>query len=302
MLGDLKGKLQPVGRLDVLDSVGDRALKYFSSLTPDELDSDTLGRRARALHLIGEIRESQGNLNAASQSFEEAEKTTHELLQQEPKNTQRIFEHSQSAYWAGYILFRQGQYAAARTKLIEYRDLAEKLTILEPNQEKWITDAQQVMANLLTTARDLSEKNTSMREWRLQLLGVALFMKAKYFLAEGSPAMAEEPLTELSLLLDDILGSTPEDIDAIELSARVQLLLGDSVGANGSKESSEVHWKKAVAIVDQNPARAGIELKDVLVSAGLRLGDKKIAEPALTELCRQNIKWHDVNRACLGRP
>ena len=45
MLGDLRKKLEPVGRLDVLDSVGDRALKYFATLRPDEIDEGTLGRR-----------------------------------------------------------------------------------------------------------------------------------------------------------------------------------------------------------------------------------------------------------------
>ncbi|HEY6986352.1 MAG TPA: toll/interleukin-1 receptor domain-containing protein, partial [Rhodanobacteraceae bacterium] len=53
MLGELRKKLEPVGRLDALDSVGERALAYYSKQDAGSLDADSLGRRARALHLIG---------------------------------------------------------------------------------------------------------------------------------------------------------------------------------------------------------------------------------------------------------
>ena len=36
MLGDLRAKLDPVGRLDVLDDVGRQALAYFASVPQDE--------------------------------------------------------------------------------------------------------------------------------------------------------------------------------------------------------------------------------------------------------------------------
>ena len=72
MLGDLREKLTPVGRLDVLDSVGARALGYYEQQDSARLDGDSLGRRARALHLIGEIAELRGSLDEASRVFAQA--------------------------------------------------------------------------------------------------------------------------------------------------------------------------------------------------------------------------------------
>ena len=65
MLGDLRKNLEPVGRLDVLDAVGMRALRYYDSQDLRALDADALGRRARALHLVGEISDNRGDLPSA---------------------------------------------------------------------------------------------------------------------------------------------------------------------------------------------------------------------------------------------
>ncbi len=49
MLTDLRDKLEPVGRLDALDVVGERALEYYANQNLASLDPDSLGRRSRAL-------------------------------------------------------------------------------------------------------------------------------------------------------------------------------------------------------------------------------------------------------------
>lgn len=48
MLTDLRTTLEPVGRLDALDAVGQRAMAYYGGQKPGRLDPDALGRRARA--------------------------------------------------------------------------------------------------------------------------------------------------------------------------------------------------------------------------------------------------------------
>ena len=50
MLSDLRQRLEPVGRLDVLDAVGEKALSYYDAQEQAGLDADSLGRRARARH------------------------------------------------------------------------------------------------------------------------------------------------------------------------------------------------------------------------------------------------------------
>src|SRR5215204_3287254 len=63
MLGDLREKLEPVGRLDVLDAVGARALAYYEGQDKQSLTDDALAQRSKALTLMGEIAASRGDLD-----------------------------------------------------------------------------------------------------------------------------------------------------------------------------------------------------------------------------------------------
>ena len=49
MLGDLKDKLEPIGRLDALDGVGAKVLAYYSKQDASELSDSALLQRSRAL-------------------------------------------------------------------------------------------------------------------------------------------------------------------------------------------------------------------------------------------------------------
>ncbi len=137
MLGDLRKKLEPVGRLDVMDSVGEKALAFYAQQDAGALDADSLGRRARALHLMGEVAEKRGKLEEADRMFREAAKSTAELLARAPKDGQRVFDHSQSAYWVGYVARSRGQLQEAQTQFEHYLHLAQQLTQLAPDNIDW---------------------------------------------------------------------------------------------------------------------------------------------------------------------
>ena len=132
MLGDLKKKLEPVGRLDVLDAVGARALRYYDSQDPRSLDANALGRRSTALHMIGDISDRRGDIVAARAAFRRARDTTAELLQRAPDDPQRIFDHAQSVFYAGYIDWQHGDIALAERAFLEYQRLAARLVAINP--------------------------------------------------------------------------------------------------------------------------------------------------------------------------
>jgi tetratricopeptide (TPR) repeat protein len=150
MLGDLRKKLEPVGRLDALDAVGERALKYYSAQDAGALDADSLGRRARALHLIGEVDDLRGNLDHALDVFDAAARSTGELLARSPNNAQRIFDHAQSVYWVGAVAFQRGQNDVAEKSFDAYRALAERLVALEPAKDDWQAEVGYAYSNLGT--------------------------------------------------------------------------------------------------------------------------------------------------------
>lgn len=157
MLGDLRRKLDSVGRLDVLDGVGEKALEYYSRQEVDRLDANSLGRRARALHLIGEIREARGQRDAAQFAFQRAAESTAQLLLRAPNDAQRIFDHAQSVYWVGYLARLRAQMPEAEQAFREYVRLADRLVRLDGRNPDWQIEAAYARDNvgvvLLETSR-----------------------------------------------------------------------------------------------------------------------------------------------------
>ena len=91
MLGDLRSKLDPLGRLDVLDSVGARALAYYESQDKGALSDESLAQRSKALTLLGEIANTRGDLDTALRLYREAYASTGESLRRDPSNPERMY-------------------------------------------------------------------------------------------------------------------------------------------------------------------------------------------------------------------
>jgi len=148
MLTDLRDKLEPVGRLDALDVVGQRALDYYAKQKLGDLDADALGRRARALLLVGEVTNIRGKSEEALKAFTQAAATTAEQLARDPNNEQRIFDHAQSVFWVGYIAYNRGELKEAEAQYREYKRLADRLVELDPDKPEWQMESSYAETNL----------------------------------------------------------------------------------------------------------------------------------------------------------
>ena len=167
MLGDLRDRLEPVGRLDVLDAVGARSLRYYDSQDPRTLDADALGRRSRALHLIGEISDRRGDIEGARAAFQRALDTTAELLKRDPDDGQRVYEHSQSVAWLGNLDWERGDRAAAERAQREYLRLAERLHRIDPGNPDWFAQLGYAHSNLGTMLKDQGKTDAAVAQYEL---------------------------------------------------------------------------------------------------------------------------------------
>jgi tetratricopeptide (TPR) repeat protein len=140
MLEDLRVKLEPVGRLDVLDAVGEKVVEYYAIQDLDGLTLDDLGRRSRAFLLLGRVGSDNGEFERAIGHFREAYDATRRALDADPADATRIFEHAQSAYWMGSPSFRAGDYIAAEPFWLEYRDLARQLVEIDASNIEWASE------------------------------------------------------------------------------------------------------------------------------------------------------------------
>jgi eukaryotic-like serine/threonine-protein kinase len=137
MLGDLKDKLEPIGRLDALDAVGSRALAYYQAQDKSELSDEALAQRSRALTLMGEIAQTRGDLVGAQSRYQEALASTSEALRRYPNDGQRIFDHAQNVFYVGAIAYQRGLLPQAESEWREYKRLAEQLVALDPGKKEW---------------------------------------------------------------------------------------------------------------------------------------------------------------------
>lgn len=152
MLTDLRDRLKGVGRLDVMTAVNERALHYYSDEDLNSLSVDSLERRARILHAMGEDDEMRGDDLAALAKFREAERTTAKLLARSPDDPERIYDQAQSEFYIGLHEYSAGRFAAARSAFTRYRDFAEKLVSVAPRNPRFRKELGYADGNLCTVA------------------------------------------------------------------------------------------------------------------------------------------------------
>jgi hypothetical protein len=133
MLTDLRTKLKGVGRLDALRIANERAWSFYQAQDVKTLSPESLGRRARILHAMGEDYLSGGEVGPAAQQFRAAERTTAALLADGAEDPERIFLHAQSEFWIGSIDYKLKRFAEAREAFERYKQLATKLVRIDPD-------------------------------------------------------------------------------------------------------------------------------------------------------------------------
>ncbi|ALT79237.1 protein kinase domain-containing protein [Paucibacter sp. KCTC 42545] len=287
MLGDLRKKLEPVGRLDVLDAVGEKALGYYAAQQAGRLDADALGQRARALHLMGQIAQQRGKLDEASRMYDAAAGSTAELLQRAPKDGQRIYDHAQSVFWLGEAAWRQGQTDEAEKQFKRYLELAEQLGPLAAGKPDWLAErahagvnlgvlqlqagqAQSALQNFqkaLLVYEQLAPTQTELRGNQIATLG--WISRAHQYLGSYAEALAADQ-NKLA-----VLGGIPnrdQDHKLKDLEANAHHDVSRSLFFTGNNDAAQLESEKAVAQLEQLTAADTSNLDSLERLCSLRLG------------------------------
>jgi eukaryotic-like serine/threonine-protein kinase len=137
MVGDLRTKLEPIGRLDALDGVGSRVLAYYSKQDTSELTDDALLQRSRALNLMAEVAFNRGNLEEAQGLYAQAAAGTAEAVGRSPADPKRLFEHAQNVFYVGEVARFAGEPVQAEAAYREYKRIADRMSSLEPDNVRY---------------------------------------------------------------------------------------------------------------------------------------------------------------------
>jgi eukaryotic-like serine/threonine-protein kinase len=270
MLGDLRAKLEPVGRLDALDAVGAKALSYYQRQDEGGLADASLLQRARALTLIGEIANRRGDLDGALKRYREALAATGEALQRAPEDEQRVFDHAQNVYWVGYIAWQRGQTGDAEVRWQEYKQLANRLIELNPNKPEWRIESVYADTNLgllllegrqfaraaaifnatLRDARSLAEAEPGNRQYQ-DIVAETLAYLADAQRDEGKLNNAMATRQRQLAYLASIAASHGGDVDVKRKTMVARSALGHLYAAQGDTSAGLDQFRQAISIAHE---------------------------------------------------
>ncbi len=232
MLGDLRRQLEPIGRLEILDGIGDQAMEYFASLSNDELTDETLARRAQALRQIGDVRLKQGKLDDATAAFEQSLALTLRLVARDPERGEWRAGLADTRFWLGWVAWKQGNLAAAGEAYEAHRVAYQELVATDPARTEWQLELAYGHDNVGDVLKAQGRPRQALNH---HLKSLAIFQR----LVAGAP---DDPDLRLEL------------VESLHRAGKAKRALGD---LRGALEHYRIRLETVQELVAQNPDHAG---------------------------------------------
>ncbi|MGH9257298.1 MAG: protein kinase domain-containing protein, partial [Vicinamibacterales bacterium] len=213
MLGDLRARLQEAGRLELLDEVGRQATAYFNAVPPESLSGNELFRRSQSMHQIGQIRQAEGNLKAASDAYRASIGFAQQAVARDPANGEWQIGLANARFYAGEALRVQGDLTGAMREYQAYRDIAQRLVDREPQNERWLLELSYG-------------------------LGAVAFVHE----ADGDFESARRELESAQHLKEDLVRRNPADVERRQAVAGGHIRLGIVLDKLGEVDAALTHF------------------------------------------------------------
>ena len=155
MLGDLADRLQPVGRLDVLESTISEVDQFYAKMPADQMTPESQHSQAKALYQFADIRSSQGRLAESVTNYDRAIQQYTRLLANYPTNPEWQFELTRAWNDLGISYARQADYTNANAAFSQALLLRENLIQIQPTNTWWLGAYGVTACNLGQVCRHL---------------------------------------------------------------------------------------------------------------------------------------------------
>jgi DNA-binding winged helix-turn-helix (wHTH) protein len=158
ILYDLKDKLEPLGKLELLNIVASKTLNYFELAGTDNLTGTALIQWVEALHILGQVNIDKNNFSEAEAFFNQTKTALDQALansnnQKNEKKSgsgdkEKLLELTMLAnYWLGYSAYLQLDYEKAEPFWENYLQYANTLMRQFPNKT-WQLEQSYALNNL----------------------------------------------------------------------------------------------------------------------------------------------------------
>lgn len=270
MLGDLRERLNEVGRLDVLDSVAEQAMAYFAELPPRDLDDHALMQRSEALMQLGQVQMARGDPNAAMGPFSEALVALQELAGRDPADLERQFSLGQAHFWVGYVHWDNADFAQATVGMGHYNQISERLYHADPGNTDYLLELGYSVNNLAilanrqgdtASALDFSDQSVKYSEEALNrdptniayrlALAEAYSWNGSLLLANFRLQASENRFMEYLALARDAAQSDPDDSRWLDHYMLANRFAGDAAINLGNTEQAEQLYREGISMAER---------------------------------------------------
>jgi DNA-binding winged helix-turn-helix (wHTH) protein/tetratricopeptide (TPR) repeat protein len=170
MLGDFADKLRPIGRLELLDNVGAKAMEHLAAAQTGETDAHSVLQRAKALIVIGEVRVSRAELEAARKPLTLASEMLAAAQPAPPDASDWIKSRGAAAFWLGHILYLRREFSAALQAFEDYRRFSAQMLERAPGQADAIVELSYAQNSLGSVLLELGELQKAEQAFRASML------------------------------------------------------------------------------------------------------------------------------------
>ena len=329
MLGDLRTKLEGVGRLEILDDVGRQAMDYFASVPEHELSDEELLGRSQALSQLADGWMAKGNLAAAEEACRAAMTLAEDLARRRPEESRYLARAGETRFWLGSVMLDQGNLPGAMAEFETYLRSSRRLVALEPERSDWqmelayghvnvgavdrmsgdLDSAVEHFERALAVLRQLTASQPERDDWQQELANTLSWLGSTH--RDRGDLAAARTAYEQALAVHGALASrSAEDTGRRYRLANIHSHLGRLAWSQGQVQTALEHLRSfrrlAAELVEhdarnlrwgRNLAVAQRQLGGVLVAAAQAAQGRREIERALRFWYRQverdpsNVDW-----------
>jgi serine/threonine protein kinase/tetratricopeptide (TPR) repeat protein len=274
MTVDLRDKLRPVGRLDLLDDVNKRVMSYYDHLVDDDKSPQVQWQRTLAMFNYGNIQQARADLPGALKTLKETAKIQKELLPQSPKNVEWQRNFAATLELLGDVLKLQGNVVGALESYGNSLPIRERLAAGDPGGSALQLDWSVILERI-----------------------------GDVFNAEGNVGAALENYQKSLPIRQRLVAKDPNNPTFQDALSQSYIDIADTFGAQGLWDDALKWYRNALAIKEklaaQNAGNANIEsdLASALIQTGYALVLKAQLNEALVMYRRSLV----INQALAAK-
>ncbi|MBY0239052.1 MAG: winged helix-turn-helix domain-containing protein [Burkholderiaceae bacterium] len=160
MLGEFAEKLRPIGKLELLNDISQKALEYLAKPASSDMTETTLTHRAKALQVVAEVNTGQSNSTKAIEALLAARTILQNLKTSTKNEASTIKDLGANAFWLGQNHLNMGNYDQSEKYFNDYKSQSERLAQLTNNDQASMSELSYAYSSLGAVAmkrRDLEK-------------------------------------------------------------------------------------------------------------------------------------------------